>query len=146
MASETPRGETRDGGTARLDAVRLGELAETLDFVFCFGILHRFEDPLGLLRILRRRLADGGRVLVETYGIDRDDGSPTIHVHRPGDVYAADAFVFWGFGGEALRRLAERAGFAAFELHAAPIIDGHPRIIASLADHAAANNVHRCSG
>jgi SAM-dependent methyltransferase len=127
----------------RLDALQLCELAETFDFVFCFGILHRVEDPLGLLRVLRRRLADGGRVLVETYGLEHDDGSPTIRVHRPGDVYADDAFVFWGFGGEALRRLAERAGFAAFEPHAAPIIDGHPRIIASLADRAAANNEHR---
>ena len=58
--------------------------------------------------------------------------APTIRVQRPGDVYADDAFVFWGFGSEALRRLAERAGFAAFEPHDAPIIDGHPRIIASL--------------
>jgi hypothetical protein len=101
--------------------------------VFCFGILHGVEDPLGLLRVLRRRLAGGGRVLVETYGIDDDDGSPTIRIQRPGDVYADDAFVFWGFGSEALRRLAERAGFAAFEPHDTPIIDGHPRIIASLA-------------
>jgi hypothetical protein len=66
-----------------------------------------------------------------------------IRVRRPGDVYPDDAFVFWGFGSEGLRRLAERAGFAAFEPHAAPIIDGHPRIIASLADRAAANNEHR---
>jgi len=115
-----------------LDAVRLDELAETFDFVFCFGILHRVEDPLGLLRILRRRLADRGRVLVETYGLDDDDGTPSIRVQRPGEVYADDAFVFWGFGSEALRRLAERAGFAAFEAHDAAIIDGHPRIIASL--------------
>src|SRR6478609_2427421 len=54
----------------RIDASRLGELAETFDFVFCFGILHRVEDPLGLLRVLRRRLADGGRLLIETYGIE----------------------------------------------------------------------------
>ena len=112
--------------------VRLDELGETFDFVFCLGILHRVTDPLGLLRILRARLADGGRVLLETYGIDDDDGSPYIRVHRPGDVYTDDEFVYWGFGAEALRRLAELAGFTGFELHAAPIIDGHPRIIASL--------------
>jgi tRNA (mo5U34)-methyltransferase len=120
----------------RLDAVRVGELAETFDFVFCFGVLHRVEDPLGLLHVLRGRLADGGRVLVETYGISDDDGSPTIRVQRQGDIYADDAFVFWGFASEALRRLAERAGFAAFESLDAPIIHGHPRIIASLAQAA----------
>jgi hypothetical protein len=53
-------------------------------------------------------------------------------VHRPGDVYADDEFVYWGFGAEGLRRLAALAGFTGFELHATPIIDGHPRIIASL--------------
>jgi tRNA (mo5U34)-methyltransferase len=116
----------------RLDASSLGELGETFDFVFCFGILHRVSDPLGLLRMLRARLADSGRVLLETYGIDGDDGSPHIRVHRPGDIYADDEFVYWGFGAEALRRLAELAGFTGFQLHAAPIIDGHPRIIASL--------------
>ena len=124
----------------RLDASRLGELDETFDFVFCFGILHRVSDPLGLLRILRARLPDSGRVLVETYGINGDDGSPCILVHRPGDVYADDEFVYWGFGAEALRRLAELAGFTGFALHATPIIEGHPRIIASLTPTSASRN------
>src|SRR5207244_499835 len=61
-----------------LDASSLDELGETFDFVFCFGILHRVTDPLGLLRSLRGRLADSGRVLLETYGINGDDGSPCI--------------------------------------------------------------------
>jgi 2-polyprenyl-3-methyl-5-hydroxy-6-metoxy-1,4-benzoquinol methylase len=116
----------------RLDASRLDELGETFDFVFCLGILHRVSDPLGLLRMLRAGLADSGRVLLETYGINGDDGSPYVGVHRPGDVYADDEFVYWGFGAEALRRLAGLAGFTGFRLHATPIIDGHPRIIASL--------------
>jgi hypothetical protein len=47
-------------------------------------------------------------------------------------VYADDEFVYWGFGAEALRTLAELAGFTGFRLEATPIIDGHPRIIASL--------------
>jgi hypothetical protein len=108
-------------------------LGETFDFIFCLGILHRVTDPLGLLRMLRAGLADSGRVLLETYGISGDDdGSPYIRVHRPGDVYADDEFVYWGFSTEALRRLAELAGFTGFRLHTTPIIDGHPRIIASL--------------
>jgi tRNA (mo5U34)-methyltransferase len=117
----------------RLEASRLDELGETFDFVFCLGILHRVTDPLGLLQLLRARLADGGRVLLETYGLNHEDGSsPYIHVHRPGDVYPDDEFVYWGFGAESLRRLAELAGITGFQLHATPIIDGHPRIIASL--------------
>lgn len=116
----------------RLEASRLDELGETFDFIFCLGILHRVTDPLGLLQLLRTRLADGGRVLLETYGINGDDGSPSMLVHRPGDVYADDEFVYWGFGAEALRRLAGLAGLTGFQLHATPIIDGHPRIIASL--------------
>jgi tRNA (mo5U34)-methyltransferase len=117
----------------RLEASRLDQLGETFDFVFCLGILHRVTDPLGLLQLLRARLADGGRVLLETYGINHEDGSSAyIHVHRPGDVYPDDEFVYWGFSAESLRRLAELAGITGFQLHATPIIDGHPRIIASL--------------
>ena len=119
----------------RLEAFRLGELGETFDFAFCFGVLHRVSDPLGLLRVIRCNLADGGRVLLETYGIPADDGSPNIRVRRAGDVYADDEFVYWGFGVEALRRLGERAGFAEFRLHAALTIDDHPRVIATLRHH-----------
>ena len=59
----------------RLEASRLDELGETFDFVFCLGIFHRVTDPLGLLRLLCARLADGGRVLLETYGINHEDGT-----------------------------------------------------------------------
>ena len=52
----------------RIDAFDLDELGETFDFILCFGILHRVENPLGLLKIIRRRLAAGGRVLLETHG------------------------------------------------------------------------------
>ena len=41
----------------RLDAFELDLLDEQFDLVFCFGILHRVEGPLGLLGVLRRRLA-----------------------------------------------------------------------------------------
>ena len=117
----------------RLDAFRLAELGEAFDFVFCLGILHRVSDPLSLLRVVRGQLADGGRVLVETYGIADDDGSAAIREHQPGEVYLCDEFVFWGFSAEGLRHLAERAGFADFQLHGTWMIDGHPRLLASLA-------------
>ena len=70
------RGLPDDLGAARFGrpvppsrGVRLDEPGETFDFVFCLGILHRVTDPLGLLRLLRARLADAGRVLLETYGV-----------------------------------------------------------------------------
>jgi SAM-dependent methyltransferase len=118
----------------RLDAFELDSLHERFDIIFCFGILHRVENPLGLLRVLRRRLAPGGRVLLETYGVadpelERNAG---LRVCEPGEVYVHDDFVYWGFGAESLRRLAVLAGFAGFELGEAPVIDGHPRIVGTL--------------
>jgi hypothetical protein len=86
---------------------------ERFDLVYCFGILHRVENPLGLLRVLRGRTASVGTILVETYGVcqpDRDE--PAIRVSAPGEVYARDEFVYWGSGNIALHRLARIAGFS----------------------------------
>src|SRR5207248_5489816 len=49
----------------RMDAFALGGLEERFDLVYCFGILHRVENPLGLLRVLRGRTLSGGTVLCE---------------------------------------------------------------------------------
>ncbi len=67
--------------------------------MYCFGILHRVENPLGLLRVLRARMVDGGTVLLETYGVGPEDrNGPAIRVSEPGEVYARDELVYWGFG------------------------------------------------
>jgi tRNA (mo5U34)-methyltransferase len=118
----------------RLDAFELDQLAERFDLIFCFGILHRVENPLGLLKVLRRRLAERGRVLLETYGVEDGGLDPfaAVHVCERGEVYSRDDFVYWGFTGEGLDHLAHHAGFKGFELHQAPVIDGHPRIIGTL--------------
>ena len=118
----------------RLDAFDLDRLEERFDFAFCFGILHRVEDPLGLLGVLRRRLAGRGRLLLETYGVADPDleESAAIHVRQAGEVYARDDFVYWGFTAKALDRMARRAGYEGFQLADAPVIDGHPRIIGTL--------------
>ena len=50
----------------KLDALELDRLDERFDFIFCCGILHRVEAPGRLLRLLSRRLAEGGQ------GPDRD--------------------------------------------------------------------------
>ena len=118
----------------RLDAFDLDQLDERFDLIFCFGILHRVESPLGLLRVLRRRLADGGYVLLETYGVANPEleHEAAMHVCEAGEVYARDDYVYWGFTGESLARLADHAGFGSVEIVDTPVIDGHPRIIGTL--------------
>jgi tRNA (mo5U34)-methyltransferase len=114
------------------DALELDQLGERFDLAFCFGILHRVENPLGLLRTLRGTLDTRGRVLVETHGCDEEHTSPSLHVFRHGDVNARDDFIYWGFTPESLRRLGALAGFASFDLIDAPLIDGAPRLIGVL--------------
>lgn len=116
----------------RLDAFALGDLDERFDVVLCFGILHRVEDPVRLLRVLRSRLVDGGRVLLETYGSLRPASDPSVHVPDPGEVYDRDDYVYWGFTPESIRRLGSLAGFEDWDMADAPLIDGHPRLIGAL--------------
>jgi tRNA (mo5U34)-methyltransferase len=117
----------------KLDAFELDRLDRPFDFIFCCGILHRVEAPTRLLQVIRRRLAAGGRVLLETHGVfeDQSDGDP-VHRYGPGEVYPNDDYVFFGFTPAGLELLAARSGFVGFELVDAPVIDGHPRIIAWL--------------
>ena len=116
----------------RRDAFEVDQLGERFDTVICFGILHRVEDPVGLLRVLYDSLAEGGRIILETYGSRADLDDPSVHVHHYGDVYTRDEFVYWGFTEESLRRLGLIAGFDGFELVDAPHVAGHPRIIGEL--------------
>ena len=115
----------------RMDAFALGSLQERFDFIFCFGLLHRVENPLGLLRLLTDRLNEGGRILIETYGVDADNGNSNgnLHVPAPGEVYPHDRFVYWQFSSSALANLVKFTDLSSFELHGTELIDGHPRII-----------------
>jgi tRNA (mo5U34)-methyltransferase len=116
----------------RVDAFELDRLDERFDLVYCFGILHRVENPLGLLRVLRGRTASGGSV-VETYGVRPEDrDGPAIRVSEPGEVYARDEFVYWGFGHTGLERLTRIAGFSRAESLVEVEVDDHPRIIGRL--------------
>jgi tRNA (mo5U34)-methyltransferase len=122
----------------RADAFEFDDPGEGFDLIFCFGILHRVGSPLGLLRRLRDRLREGGRVLVETHGVAGDSGGDqgVLRVPAPGEVYPDDDFVFWEFSIGSLRRLGRRAGFGALEIIDMPIIDDHPRILGVFANAA----------
>ena len=118
----------------RLDAFDLDQLEETFDLILCFGVLHRVDNPMGLLKVLRRRLSADGRVLLETYGSANGtrDASAAVYAQRTGEVYARDEFVYWGFTSAGLDAMARHAGFEGFELIDAPVVDGHPRVIGVL--------------
>ncbi|WP_354701567.1 tRNA U34 carboxymethyltransferase [Paraconexibacter sp. AEG42_29] len=116
----------------KMDALEVGTLGEKFDLVLCFGMLHRVPDPVGMLRALADVLDPGGEIIVETYGSRRDGSEPVLDVHGPGDVYAGDDFVHWGFPAEGLRRLGAMVGLDAIEVIDEVEIDGHRRIIAAL--------------
>ena len=116
----------------RMDAVDIDKPGERFDVVLCFGLLHRVTDPVGLLRALADVLAPGGEIVLETYGSHLGADAPAIEVHAPGNVYARDDFVYWGFSAEGLRRLARLVGFHEVEVVDELEIDGHPRILALL--------------
>jgi tRNA (mo5U34)-methyltransferase len=116
----------------RMDALDLRELGEHFDVALCFGILHRVTDPIALLRAVADVLAPGGEVVLETYGSRLAADAQTIEVHEPGDVYARDDFVYWGFSPDGLRRLGRIVGLDELEVVDELEIDGHPRIVALL--------------
>jgi tRNA (mo5U34)-methyltransferase len=116
----------------RMDALEVGTLQERFDVVFCFGMLHRVSDPVGMLQALADVLDPGGEIIVETYGSTRGSDAGAIDVHGPGDVYAGDDYVYWGFPAEGLRRLGAMVGLDEIEVIDEVEIDGHPRIIAVL--------------
>jgi tRNA (mo5U34)-methyltransferase len=116
----------------RMDVLDVRELGERFDVALCFGILHRVTDPIALLRALADVLAPGGEVVLETYGSRLAVDAPAIEVHEPGDVYARDGFVYWGFSPEGLRRLGRIVGLDVLEVVDELEIDGHPRIVAVL--------------
>jgi SAM-dependent methyltransferase len=116
-----------------LDALDVARLGEAFDAIFCFGILHRVEAPLMLLRVLGECLAPAGQIILETYGVRGGQDDSCVLVHEHGDVYARDDGVCWGFGRSSLDRLGRLAGLRGFELVDAPEIAGLPRIIGTLA-------------
>ena len=116
----------------RMDALDVRELDEQFEVVLCFGILHRVTDPVAMLQGLAERLEPGGEVVLETYGSRLSADLPALEVHEPGNVYARDEYVYWGFTPESLRRLGAVAGLREVEIIDEVEISGHPRILAVL--------------
>ena len=116
----------------RMDALDVRELGQRFDVVLCFGILHRVTDPIALLRALADVLAPGGEIVLETYGSGLAADAPAIEVHAPGDVYARDDFVYWGYSPEGLRQLGRIVGLDPVEVADQLEIEGHPRILGVL--------------
>jgi tRNA (mo5U34)-methyltransferase len=116
----------------RLDVFDVRTLGETFDVILCFGVLHRVEAPLTLLRVLGECLAPDGRIILETYGVRGGQDDPSVVVHEHADVYARDDGIYWGFSRCSLDRLGRLAGLRRFELVDGREIAGHPRIIGRL--------------
>lgn len=116
----------------RMNAEAVRILDEQFDVALCFGILHRVTDPVALLQALADVLAPGGQIVLETYGSRLPADTPAIEVREPGDVYARDDFVYWGFPAEGLRRLGSIVGLDDVEIVNEVQVDGHPRIVAML--------------
>jgi tRNA (mo5U34)-methyltransferase len=121
----------------RMDAFEIADIEERFDVIFCFGILHRVEDPLGLLRVLSGVLSESGRILLETYGIvdDADCEDGALRVPDPGAIYTNDRFVYWQFSSSAIANLAASIDGLRFDAHATLLVDGHPRIIGTISAH-----------
>ncbi|HEY8983215.1 MAG TPA: class I SAM-dependent methyltransferase [Streptomyces sp.] len=117
----------------RADALDLAVSPERFDFIFCCGMLHRVENPLGMLRTLRGLLTPGGRMLLETYGNVAADGeSAPVRVLASGEANPGDDVHYWGFSPAAVTHLAQWAGLAETGDTSQRTVDGHPRIIATL--------------
>jgi hypothetical protein len=69
---------------------------------------------------------------VETYGATAANGHAAISVYGSGEVNPRDTSIYWGFSDAGLSKLAGRAGLADTGDTGTVLIDGHPRIIATL--------------
>jgi SAM-dependent methyltransferase len=111
----------------RLDALDVERLGRTFDVILCFGVLHRVEAPLTLVRVLGECLAPPGGSSSRPMAWLGGQDDPCVLVHEHGDVYARDDTVYWGFSRSSLDRLGRLAGLRGFALVDAPEIACHPR-------------------
>jgi tRNA (mo5U34)-methyltransferase len=56
-----------------LGAQHLDQMKESFDFILYMGILYHHRDPIAHLKMLKEALKPGGRVLIETIGIEGEE-------------------------------------------------------------------------
>ena len=117
----------------RLDAFDLDLVDEQFDLVLCFGILHRVENPLGLLRILRATTRALRRAAARDLRrrVAGRDGGDRGRMCRARSTRTTTTSI-GASQARGLAKLAVQAGFEATEVLDEPIIDGHPRVIARI--------------
>ena len=84
---------------------------ECFDLVLCMGVLYHSPEPFVLLRSLRKRLAAGGSLILETLVVDGGDDTVLV----PTDRYAAMKNVWTIPSIAALHRWLIRCGFTRIE-------------------------------
>jgi hypothetical protein len=89
-----------EGRLPPVGRARSSGLGETFDVTLRFGILHRVEAPLPLLRVLGESGAAAGRVILETHGVGGRQDDPCGSCMSPADLYARYDAVYTGFGVE----------------------------------------------
>ena len=114
-------------------ALALDGPAERFDVVLCFGILHRVENPLGLLRRLAALLAPG----VACWSRPTDRGRrPRRRAHDRGPAAGRRPrrrrVRLLGFGAGGLAAIAQLVGLGETRVDGTVVVDGHPRIMATL--------------
>ena len=85
----------------RLDALGVDRLGETFDVILCFGILHRVEAPLTLMRVLGECLAQRRRMTSDLRRARRAGRRACSSM----SAATRDDAVFWGFSRSSLDRL-----------------------------------------
>ncbi|MDJ0782439.1 MAG: tRNA 5-methoxyuridine(34)/uridine 5-oxyacetic acid(34) synthase CmoB [Desulfosarcinaceae bacterium] len=88
---------------------QLPDLPALFDTLFCMGVLYHTKEPLQMLARMRRLLAPGGELVLETLVID----APANHCLCPPGRYAKMANVWFIPSRPTLTRWLERCGFTA---------------------------------
>jgi SAM-dependent methyltransferase len=111
----------------RLDALNVERLRETFDVILCFGVLHRVEAPLTLLRVLARASRPPGGSSSRPMACAPGRTARACSCMSSADVYARDDAVYWGFSRSSPESSGPARGLRRFEPMDAPEIACHPR-------------------
>ncbi len=103
-------GVTFKESSAEEDMSHLG----TFDIVQCFGMLYHVENPIQVLRNIRKIINPGGKMILETAYWKNGDDAPAARFNSDDGVYC-DPTTFWVLNRPALLGALKLAGFAPIE-------------------------------